>query len=83
MPWRYALFAAAPELFTERDTMSLNHAGRWHYEFIKNRGLGHQWRVADDDDEYIIDFGTEEKARDFVRMHNEEYEKNIPKGWMF
>lgn len=46
------------------------HKCFWHYEFIQDRPKGHQWRVADTDDDVICDFPTEIEAREYVRKHN-------------
>jgi hypothetical protein len=51
--------------------MSLRHTGEWHYEQIVGRNNGREWRVADEDDDFVTDFKTEEEALDCVRSHNE------------
>lgn len=61
--------------------MSLRHAGEWHYEYIANRQIGHEWRVADEDDDVITDFGTEEEAIELVRFHNGT--RNRPDEWKY
>lgn len=43
---------------------------RWHYEFIKGRERGHQWRVGNADDDVVTDFATEAEAKRFVQNHN-------------
>ncbi len=50
--------------------MSLRHTGLWHYEFIQARPVGHQWRVADADDDVVSDHATEALAREYVEEHN-------------
>lgn len=42
----------------------------YHYEFIAGREDGHQYRVADEMDDFISDFATEDEAREYVRNHN-------------
>lgn len=58
--------------------MSLRHTGPWHYEFIAGRPLGHQWRVADADDDVVTDFATEAEARDHVQQHHKQPD---PETW--
>lgn len=44
--------------------------GNYHYEFIKGRAKGHQWRIGDQDDDMVTDFATEAEAKAFVAEHN-------------
>lgn len=60
--------------------MSIRHEGPWHYEFISGRPKGHQWRVADRDDDVVRDFATEPEARVCVRDHNEKLGPD-PEEW--
>ena len=50
--------------------------GKYHYEFIKGRAKGHQWRIGDQDDDMVTDFATESEARVFVDEHNRKVEKH-------
>ncbi len=61
--------------------MSLRHTGLWHYQLVAARPLGHQWRVADHDDDVICDFATEPEARAYVEAHNAR-EKPHSDLWM-
>lgn len=61
--------------------MSYRHAGPWHYEFIEGRPTGHQWRVADEDDDVVRDFATEVEAQTYVRMHNTNLTAARPVAW--
>lgn len=62
--------------------MSVRHTGPWHYEFISERPVGHQWRVADEDDDVVTDFATEEAAGECVRSHNVRLRWN-PYNWKY
>ena len=61
--------------------MSRHHSGKWHYERIVGRDNGREWRVADEDDDVITDFETEEEAIAYVRDHNRE--RYVPKEWKY
>jgi len=54
--------------------------GDYHYEFIADRGEGHQWRVANENDDVITDFGSEAAARDHVERHNRRLTGEILPG---
>lgn len=56
--------------------------GLLHYEHLPSRGKGHEWRVGDQDDDFVADFPTEAEASAFVRAHNESIGPN-PKAWRF
>jgi len=56
--------------------------GLYHYEFIPLRGVGHQWRVGDHNDDMVTDFATEAEAKAFVREHNVSLGPN-PDQWKF
>jgi len=43
-----------------------------HYEYIAARGEGRQWRVANELDNVITDFGTEAEALEYVTKNNQE-----------
>lgn len=51
-------------------------SSKLHYEFIKGRPIGHQWRVANEDDDVVTDFATEKQAKSFVRNYNKTLPKN-------
>lgn len=68
--------------------MSLHHFGAWHYEHIVGRSNGREWRVADEDDDYVADFVTEQEAHDYVRDHNRALLESPwvmakEKGWVY
>lgn len=46
--------------------------GYLHYEHIPARGYDHQYRVADEGDDVVADFPTEEQAIKFVDNWNKE-----------
>ena len=52
-----------------------------HYEYIPGRTNGRCWRVADEEDDYVFDFETENEARDYVRENNDKLV--IPGGWKY
>lgn len=56
---------------------------RYHYEYIPERGEDHQYRVADDQDEVVVSFPTEDQAKRFVRQNNKERRRQQPKEWKF
>lgn len=56
--------------------------GLWHYERIHGRDNGREFRVADENDDVITDFVTEEQAQDFVRAHNAVM-PDAPKTWRY
>jgi len=60
--------------------MSVRHDGPWHYERIRGRDNGREWRVADRDDDPITDFVTEKEAKAYVRIHNENLRPD-PAAW--
>ncbi len=51
----------------------------WHYQFIKSRGRGHQWRIADEEDTVVGDRGTEKAALQEVEAHNKAVRKEMEK----
>lgn len=51
--------------------MSFRHAGPWHYERIIGRiGGNGEWLVANESDDDIADFATEEEALSYIEKHN-------------
>lgn len=60
--------------------MSVRHAGPWHYEFVPDRA---RWRVADVDDDFIIDYATEIEAEGCVLEHNRKWDEYVrARGWL-
>jgi uncharacterized protein YdbL (DUF1318 family) len=49
-----------------------------HYEHLPARGGAHAWRVGDEADNYVTDFGTEAEARALVKATNERLLKERP-----
>lgn len=49
--------------------------GPYHYEYVKGRKKGHEWRVGDQDDDMVTDFPNEAAARKYVEDHNREVEE--------
>lgn len=63
--------------------MSIKHSGPWHYEYIAGREKGHQWRVADADDDVIRDFASEAEAQEFVRKNNADLAPPQNPNWRY
>lgn len=56
--------------------------GYLHYEHIPTRGEEYQFRVADDNDNVVTSFATEQEARKYVNKFNKERgPQKIPTSW--
>lgn len=53
--------------------------GYLHYEHIPLRGPKHQYRVADDNDEFVADFGSELEAAQYCKRYNDDVEATRPR----
>lgn len=63
-------------------SMARRIVGYLHYEKIPERGAGHQYRVADDADDVVRDFGSEVEAAEYVTEFNAKVPvRQIPKAW--
>jgi len=56
--------------------------GLWHYEHVPGRTNNREWRIADDSDDVIADFPSEEEACNCVRKHNAAWIK-AHSGWKY
>jgi len=54
-----------------------------HYEFIEGRPEGRQWRVANEQDDVVLDFPTEDRAKVCVIEHNDRAVSKRSSSWKY